>query len=120
MPAPLARDPLFPDRSRWVGTDLSFRRRSRRLYGSTQLGSLDQRRTALVVIIFDLAIHALEALGGDNLARLFDRPHRTGAFAQMAGITAFRPALEEIEKMQPVKERQHATKRTQETAVCPL
>src|SRR5438132_13009400 len=41
-----------------------------------QLGGPDQRRAALVVVVFDLAIEALEALGGLDLATRLDRAHR--------------------------------------------
>src|SRR5947208_16394741 len=56
---------------------------------AAQLGGLHKRRTPRLVIIFDLAVEALEALGGDDFARRLDRPHGTGAFAQMAGTAAF-------------------------------
>src|SRR6266705_606006 len=41
-----------------------------------QLGGPHQRRAALVVIVFDLAIEALEALGSLDLAARLDRAHR--------------------------------------------
>src|SRR5258705_3706215 len=44
-----------------------------RLRLAAQLRGGDQRRTPLVVIIFNLAIEALEALAGDDLACRHDR-----------------------------------------------
>src|SRR6476646_8682175 len=57
---------------------------------AAQLHGLHQRRAPRLVIIFDLAIEALKALGGDDFPRRLDRPHWTGAFAQMTGTAAFR------------------------------
>jgi hypothetical protein len=52
-----------------------------RLTPDAQLGGLYERRAALVVVIFDLAVEALEALRGDDFAGLLDCPNRAGALA---------------------------------------
>src|SRR5262245_29520585 len=82
-----------------------------------QLGRPHQGRAALVVIIFDLAVEALEAFRGLDLAGRLDRPHRTGALTQMARAAAFGTALEQIEKVQPVERGEHAAERTEEAAI---
>ena len=92
----------------------------RRFFPHPQLGGLHQRRAAGVVIIFDLAVEALEALGGDDLAALLNRPHRARALAQMARIAAFGTALEHIDEVQPVEDRQKAAERTQKAAIGPF
>src|SRR5262252_4044302 len=80
-------------------------------------GGLHQRWTALIVVIFDLAIQALKAFRSDDLTGRRDRPHWTRPFAQMARTAAFGTALEQIEQMQPIEEREHTTKWTQEAAI---
>src|SRR5262245_35364084 len=81
--------------------------------GRSQLGGLRQRRAPLVVVIFDLAIEALKALGCDDPPGFLNRPHRARPLAQMAGIAALGTALEQIEEVQPVQEGQHSAQRTQ-------
>src|SRR4051794_34314820 len=103
-----------------IADGASFRRRGRRFCNSAQLGGLHERRAAFVVVILDLTIETLEALGRFDFAGLFDRPHRARAFAQMARTAAFGPALEQIEEMQPVQESQHATERTEEATIGPF
>src|SRR6266576_3473743 len=87
---------------------------------AAQLDRPHQRRTSLLVKIFDLAIEALKTLGRDDLARRLDRPHRARVFAQVTGTAAFGTTLEQIEKVQPIKECQHATQWTQKAAIGPL
>ena len=106
----MSRDPNY------LSLPLRRDRPSRR----TQLCRLRQRRAALVVIIFDLAIHALKALRRDDLAGRRNRPHGTRAFAQMAGATAFGTTFEQIENMQPIKKSEHAAEGTQEAAISAL
>src|SRR4029077_14187713 len=72
-----------------------------------------QRRTSLLVKIFDLAIEALKALARDDLARRLDRSHGTRVFAQVAGTAAFGTPLEQVEQVQPIEECEHATQWTQ-------
>src|SRR5258708_3573075 len=93
------------------------RDRDARLRLLAPLGGLHQRRTALVVVVLDLAIPALKAFRHVDLAARLDRPHRARALAQMARIAAFRTALEKVDQVHPVEGRQHAAKRTQETAI---
>src|SRR5215470_5349172 len=85
-----------------------------------QLGGPDEWRAALLVIVFDLTIEALEAFGGLDLSARLDRPHRTRALAQMARAAAFGTALEQIEEVQPVKRREHAAKRAKEATISAL
>jgi hypothetical protein len=74
-----------------------------RLRLAAQSGGTDERRTSRVVVVLDLAIEALKALGRNDLARRLDRPHRTSAFAQVAGTAAFGTTREQIEKVQPIE-----------------
>src|SRR5882724_4535722 len=67
-----------------------------------QLGGPHQRRAALVVIVFDLAIQALEALGSLDLAARLDRAHWARALAEVTRIAAFGTALEQIDEMQTI------------------
>src|SRR5258706_16182916 len=97
-----------------------FRPDAERFWLTAQLDALHQRRTSLLVMVFDLAIEALKALGREDFARRLDRPHGTRVFAQMAGTAAFGTTLEQIEKVQPIKECEHATQWTQEAAKGPL
>jgi len=71
LPDPAAAGILNND---WTisGIDLG----GRRFCGDTQFGGQHERRAALVVVIFDLAVHALEAFGRDDLAGFFNRPYR--------------------------------------------
>src|SRR6266550_2867278 len=62
-----------PARARGFPSDM-FHHGRNRLCFAAQLGGLHQRRTPRLVIIFDLAVEALKALGGDDLARGFYRP----------------------------------------------
>src|SRR5580693_7287586 len=68
-----------------------------RVDAAAALRGLHQRRTTLVIVILDLAVQALKALRGDDLARFLDRPHRAGALAQAARVAAFRAPLEEVD-----------------------
>src|SRR5262245_3540956 len=76
-----------------------------------QLGGPYQRRAALVVIIFVLAVEALEAFRGLDLAGRHDRAHRTRALAQMTRAAAFGTALEQIEEVQPIERCEHTAER---------
>src|SRR5258706_5932186 len=88
-----------------------------RLCLAAQLDGLHQRRASRLIIIFDLAIEALKALGGLDFPRRLDRPHRTGAFAQTTGTAAFGTTLEQIEKVQPIESCEQAAQGTEEEAI---
>jgi len=82
-----------------------------------QLGSLHQRRAALVVVIFDLAIRGTGSILPLMILRSFRfARNRHGPFAQMAGTTAFGTALEQIDEVEPIEEGEHTTERAQEAA----
>src|SRR5262245_10031922 len=81
------------------------------------LGGPHQWRTSRVVVILDLAIEALKALGRDDLAGGLDRAHGTSTLAEMAGAAAFGTTLQQIEQVQPIKQCEHATEWAQETAI---
>src|SRR4029453_13185206 len=85
-----------------------------------QLGGAHQRWTSRLVVILDLAIEALKALGGDDPARGLDGAYGTPALAQVAGAAAFETTLQQIEQMQPIKQGEHAAEWTQKTAIRPL
>ena len=65
----------------------------------------------MIVIIFDLAIEALEAFGHVDFAGHRNRLDRTGMLAEMARTAAFGPPLQQINQMQPAGERQDAAER---------
>src|SRR5258706_11900909 len=56
---------------------------------AAELDGLHQRRASRLVIIFDLAIEALEALGGLGFFRLLHRPPPAGAVRQAARPSPF-------------------------------
>ena len=67
---------------RVIGTDVAlgiFHHDGGGLVPAAQLRH--KRRTPVVVIILDLAIETLKALGRHDLSGGRDRPYRTGAFA---------------------------------------
>src|SRR5215471_18236893 len=105
------------ERSMLIDRSDIFHHRADRLGPPAQLRGGDERRAALVVVIFDLAIEALEAFGGLDLAGRRNRAHGARAFAQMARAAALGPALQEIEDVQPVEDREQAAERTEKPAI---
>src|SRR5262249_12672278 len=87
---------------------------------AAQFSGAHQWRTSRLVVVLDLAIEALKALGGDNLACGFDRAYGTPALAQVAGAAAFGTTLQEIEQVQPIKQCEHTAQGAQEAAIGPL
>src|SRR5690606_21765226 len=81
------------------------------------LAGPDQRRAAVIVVIFHLAIEALETFGHDDPATGFNGLDRAGTLAQMAAAgAAFGAALQESEQMQPVAQGEDAAERAEEAA----
>src|SRR5258706_15684868 len=64
-----------------------------RLSVGAQPGGACQRRASRLVVVLDLAIETLEALGRDDFSRRLDRPHGTRVLAQVAGAAALRTPL---------------------------